>query len=156
MSKEYFIGAFGEEKDCPYLFCHKCGAKYIKEKIEGMLDDPYFNATEEHFEKCYFCGNELDQERFTIDDVFDEELVIKREAKEKRINDYRAQQARESLLKQRATMSFNNSNTPKCPKCGSTAITTGERGFSLLTGFIGAGSTVNRCGNCGHKWKPKR
>lgn len=42
----------------------------------------------------------------------------------------------------------------KCPKCGSTAVSTEARGFSVVTGFIGAGQTVNRCGNCGHKWKP--
>lgn len=46
-------------------------------------------------------------------------------------------------------------NTLTCPKCGSTAITTGERGYSFLTGFLGSGQTVNRCGNCGHKWKPR-
>lgn len=45
-------------------------------------------------------------------------------------------------------------NRPRCPKCGSTSITAGQRGFSLLTGFIGSGNTVNRCSNCGHKWKP--
>ena len=47
-----------------------------------------------------------------------------------------------------------NKNQPKCPKCGSTAITTGQRGFSLVTGFIGSNKTMNRCANCGHKWKP--
>lgn len=46
-------------------------------------------------------------------------------------------------------------NTPTCPKCGSTAVTTGERGYSLLTGFIGFGQTMNRCGKCGYKWKPR-
>lgn len=45
-------------------------------------------------------------------------------------------------------------NRPRCPKCGSTSITAGQRGFSLLTGFIGSGNTVNRCSNCGYKWKP--
>ena len=45
-------------------------------------------------------------------------------------------------------------NTPRCPKCGSTAITAGQRGYSLLTGFLGSGQTVNRCANCGYKWKP--
>lgn len=50
-------------------------------------------------------------------------------------------------------------NTPspptlRCPKCGSTSVTTGSRGYSLLTGFLGSGKTVNRCGSCGHKWKP--
>lgn len=43
---------------------------------------------------------------------------------------------------------------PRCPHCGSTSITTGARGYSLLTGFIGSGKTVNRCGSCGHTWKP--
>ena len=42
----------------------------------------------------------------------------------------------------------------KCPRCGSTAVTTGQRGFSLLTGFLGSNKTVNRCGKCGHTWKP--
>lgn len=44
--------------------------------------------------------------------------------------------------------------TLRCPKCGSTSVTTGSRGYSLLTGFLGSGKTVNRCGSCGHKWKP--
>ena len=47
-------------------------------------------------------------------------------------------------------------NQVRCPKCGSTAITSGQRGYSLLTGFIGSSKTVNRCANCGYKWKPGR
>jgi len=46
------------------------------------------------------------------------------------------------------------SSQPKCPRCGSTVITTGRRGYSLLTGFIGSNKTVNRCANCGYSWKP--
>ena len=42
----------------------------------------------------------------------------------------------------------------KCPKCGSTAITTGARGVNFTLGLIGASKTVNRCANCGHTWKP--
>lgn len=41
-----------------------------------------------------------------------------------------------------------------CPCCGSTSITTGQRGFSLVTGFIGSNKTVNRCAKCGHTWNP--
>ena len=41
-----------------------------------------------------------------------------------------------------------------CPRCGSTSITTGQRGYSLLTGFIGSNKTVNRCSKCGYSWKP--
>lgn len=46
-------------------------------------------------------------------------------------------------------------NIISCPKCGSTAIATTNRGFSLLTGFIGSGSPRNVCQNCGYKWKPR-
>ena len=42
----------------------------------------------------------------------------------------------------------------KCPRCGSAQITTGQRGWKLTTGFIGSSKTVNRCANCGYKWKP--
>lgn len=52
--------------------------------------------------------------------------------------------------------SSTQTNIPKCPKCGSTAITAGQRGYSIVTGFLGSGQTVNRCANCGHKWKPKK
>ena len=45
-------------------------------------------------------------------------------------------------------------NTVKCPRCGSTQITTGQRGYSLLTGFLGSNKTVNRCAACGYSWKP--
>lgn len=43
----------------------------------------------------------------------------------------------------------------RCPKCGSLSVTTGQRGFSVLTGFWGSNKAVNRCGSCGHIWKPK-
>lgn len=46
-------------------------------------------------------------------------------------------------------------NTVRCPKCKSSAISTGQRGYSLLTGFLGSSKTVNRCAKCGYKWTPK-
>lgn len=51
-------------------------------------------------------------------------------------------------------ISGGENNQIKCPKCGSTAVTAGQRGFNILTGFIGSGATVNRCAKCGYKWKP--
>lgn len=47
-------------------------------------------------------------------------------------------------------------NQLRCPKCSSTQITTGARGYNLLWGFVGSNKTTNRCANCGHKWEPKR
>lgn len=46
------------------------------------------------------------------------------------------------------------SNQVRCPRCGSTQITTGQRGYSLFSGFLGSNKTVNRCANCGYSWKP--
>lgn len=57
-------------------------------------------------------------------------------------------------VQQQENYKTQSSNTIKCPKCGSTNITAGQRGYSLLTGFIGSSSTVNRCAKCGYKWKP--
>ena len=45
-------------------------------------------------------------------------------------------------------------NVIKCPRCKSTRITTGARGWKWTTGFLGSGKTVNRCTNCGWTWKP--
>lgn len=49
-----------------------------------------------------------------------------------------------------------DSNIPKCPKCGSTSIGVANRGYSLLTGFIGSGKSMNVCQSCGYKWDPKK
>lgn len=43
---------------------------------------------------------------------------------------------------------------PHCPKCGSTSIATINRGYSILTGFLGSGKPVNVCQQCGYKWNP--
>lgn len=43
-----------------------------------------------------------------------------------------------------------------CPQCGSSSVATTNRGFSIVTGFIGSGNPRNVCQNCGYKWKPKR
>lgn len=45
-------------------------------------------------------------------------------------------------------------NRLKCPKCGSTSISTTARGANGFWGFVGASKTVNRCGSCGYTWKP--
>ena len=58
--------------------------------------------------------------------------------------------------------------TPKCPKCGSTSISTQKQGFGVgkaaagvavagpagaLAGGINANKVYNVCQNCGHKWE---
>lgn len=41
---------------------------------------------------------------------------------------------------------------PKCKKCGSTSISGNKRGYSLMTGLIGANKVKITCMNCGHQW----
>lgn len=65
------------------------------------------------------------------------------------IEKYNDGQDDKSILKK------HTSNLITCPRCGSTAITTGQRGFNIVTGFLGSNKTVNRCGKCGYSWQPK-
>lgn len=48
-----------------------------------------------------------------------------------------------------------STSTVSCPKCGCTDIGVANRGFSIVTGFIGSGKSMNVCKKCGHKWKPR-
>lgn len=95
---------------------------------------------------------QIQREKYTLhSDVFDEKLyqqLIDNEAERRR--QFELQRRERELLRGAEA----SSNLPRCPKCGSTSITTGQRGYSFWTGFLGSGTTVNRCANCGHKWKP--
>lgn len=42
----------------------------------------------------------------------------------------------------------------KCPRCGATQIATVNRGYNIVTGFMGSGSARNICQKCGFRWKP--
>ena len=96
---------------------------------------------------------------------FHEHLIIENISKDREFFLAMAKLKKDDIIEYNAKMSqfkkqydemIAERNKPKCPKCGSKNITTGERGFSFVTGFIGAGKTVNRCGDCGYKWKPKK
>lgn len=43
-----------------------------------------------------------------------------------------------------------------CPRCDSTNVVTGQRGYSMMWGFFGSNRTMNRCAKCGHKWEPRK
>ena len=61
---------------------------------------------------------------------------------------------RYTLNNVKATGLYKKYQPLTCPRCGSTAVTTGSRGYSLVWGFAGSNKTVNRCGKCGYTWKP--
>lgn len=46
------------------------------------------------------------------------------------------------------------SKTVHCPKCGSTSVTTQERGYSIMWGVLGSTKKKNLCQKCGYTWWP--
>lgn len=57
--------------------------------------------------------------------------------------------------KLKISSSFNQ-NVVRCPRCGSTSVTTIERGYDIMWGWIGAAQKKNLCQKCGYKWWPGR
>ena len=91
-------------------------------------------------------------EEISTDNNFLQAMI---DLKEKDIIEYNLKMSQfKAQLQQQKSSAPQSGSTVHCPRCGSTNITAGQRGYSLLTGFVGSGSTVNRCANCGHKWKP--
>lgn len=67
----------------------------------------------------------------------------------------RTAEAKEQARKRLDALEAKAKAAPRCPKCGSTYISTVNRGYSLVWGFIGSGNAMNVCQKCGHKWKPR-
>lgn len=130
---------------------------------------------------CYICGYETNDENIIecpqclCDDVFvsskEEEELMKLSNDRKFTNamiklhdenpieyQLKISQFKANLQQQESNKPTNNTTPTKdvirCPKCNSTAITTGARGVNNFWGLLGASKTVNRCGNCGYTWKP--
>lgn len=137
-----YNGYFGDIGSPQRLKCEYCGTFTVQTDadcdvmVKLMSNDDTYNEKSIELAKQY--GN----------NQFDENAVNDRYiARRKSIQDY--------LNQERAkTQSTQQQNIPKCPKCGSTAIDSANRGYSFFTGFLGSGKTMNYCKNCGHKWKP--
>lgn len=115
-------------------YCRKC-KKITRDKLVTMHFNN--NGVDEQIESvnCVDCN--------TRKPNASAELILKKRAE------------RQAKLQQ--TISVNKTNgIACCPKCGSTSIKAVNRGYSLLSGFIGSGKTMNYCMNCGHKWDPKK
>lgn len=124
--------------------CYQCGGKLIKTNfirgelpplIEASSDPSFIDAMMKLKDKDIIEFNlKMSQFRAQMNEKDAKEVAIRQENEKK--------QEQESIR-------------IKCPRCGSTAVTTGPRGANGFWGFIGAGKTVNRCGNCGNTWKPR-
>lgn len=126
--------------------------------------------------KCPCCGEPLEEMKIGLDELYNitdagssnpdyvlamndlkaKDIIGYTERYNKLINqqhEMEEQKKAEDLARQ--TEIEREQNTVRCPKCGSTQITTGQRGYSFLTGFLGSNKTVNRCAACGYSWKPR-
>ena len=131
--------------------CDNCGWQFMTKPNEIPSRD-----------KCEYCGGQFIHTNITAEEMF----LIERTSKDREFinamiklkkNDIIEYQTRISQFRSQAKADgCYNKPKPKvcCPRCGSESIATGQRGYSLLTGFLGSGKTVNRCANCGYKWNP--
>ncbi|MDE7360014.1 MAG: hypothetical protein K2N39_11430, partial [Lachnospiraceae bacterium] len=126
----------------------------------GDIDSHWENETKHIDNNCNgeLVETPISKEEFAIiccismDNEFLQAMI---DLKEKDIIEYNLKMSQfKAQLQQQKSNAPQSGSTVHCPRCGSTNITAGQRGYSLLTGFVGSGSTVNRCANCGHKWKP--
>ena len=122
----------------------------------------HYSSDNEHTKtNCEICGSPVIYTNITAEEHF----LIRRVSKDKdffmamlklreddiieyktKISQFRAQAKADGCYDKKETK-------PSCPKCGSTSLATVNRGFSLLTGFIGSGKPMNVCQKCGYKWK---
>lgn len=141
-------------------FCQKC-----YEEHRSFSPSGYYAFLKENVRHCILkdCGGELQDIDFPAKDLAD----IMNVSESKEFIDAMIHLRQENIIEYELKMSQirtanqsakhqSYSNQPHCPKCGSTAISTVNRGFSIVTGFIGSGSPRNVCQTCGYKWKPKR
>ncbi len=131
--------------------CNKCG-RFCVCSDDDYLVDGYKGCDGLMVDTGIRFDDYLIISKISDDDNFLQAMI---DLKEKDPIEYQLKMSQfKTQVQQQKNNKAQSSNTVKCPKCGSTNITAGQRGYSLLTGFIGSGSTVNRCSKCGHKWKP--
>lgn len=144
------------EYDTTIKYCHKCGASYTHAYVDSRIKDIYYNMKSENKEICYFCGNKLNENPFTINDEFDKELVDKRQEKLIKMK----QHDDEGVAKFFSDRNIGQTpiNIPKCPICGSTNLSKisalHKAGKIGLFGIFGMGDNGKtwKCNGCGSKF----
>ena len=142
---------------------------YNKDKIVWLCSNKkcdsarYLSVGEEDTDNCSFCNSKMNKSPLTVEEyayitlISDDRdfLDAMIELKQKDIIEFKTKIAQFKVqVDAQEERERQEKNKPKCPKCGSTNITTGQKGYSFWTGFLGSNKTVNRCGSCGHTWKP--
>ena len=144
---------------CPY--CKEHGRNKVENNERCA---PYFYAyVNKEINTCEYCNHPTTKmnltvfEINTILDISSDSSFIEAmdELKSKDIIEFNLKMSQfKSQVSQTQTQQKQEEEKIHCPKCNSTAITTGARGVNNFWGMLGASKTVNRCGNCGFTWKP--
>ncbi len=143
----------------------KLSTNVSPEQITEFYRGYLYGVKEEKMDNgCPFCGSNLIDSEISSDDFniiaktsnYDRQfLEAMIQLRKDDIIEFQSRMAQfRTQLAQQKQVIQEHENQLRCPKCGSTNITTGARGANWAFGFIGASKTVNRCGNCGHTWKP--
>ena len=111
-------------------------------------------------EACPYCGCTMIRTKYVEDDIFETDLDW--EQFDNKIRNeyvygnplYSDFEFKRRVEKQEVENYSSPPSELRCPNCGSTAVTTGQRGYSAIYGFAGSSRTVNRCGKCGYSWEP--
>lgn len=147
-------------------YCKMCAEREKGTKEWGSYENTEFvrgfinYLNDETVNKCPMCKNNLETVNISSDDFLtirdasncNRDLLfamIKLHDDDPIEYELKIAQFREIAERKKA-----DESKPRCPKCGSTSITAGQKGYSFWTGFLGSNKTVNRCSNCGHTWKP--
>lgn len=137
-------------------FCYKCGAVYAPEiKIESLMEDPWYGATKEHYQKCYYCGSELSEKPFDGSEEFDINATIKRDQIEEENENHDLEEL--ECLANSTPIQPSQANIPKCPTCDSTDVkklstTSKVIGISLLGLASKTVGKTYKCNKCGYYW----
>ena len=160
------MGNKEEYRGKPLLICRKC----LKDKKNVPWGFMTYRGFYNMFItppdlKCKECGSPLEDSGITCgeyDDInkisHEQDFILAMiKLKKDDIIEYQSRMSQfRPQVEQQTQINDIEQNQPKCPKCGSTNIGVANRGYSLLTGFIGSGKSMNVCQNCGYKWDPKK
>ena len=109
---------WADKEECPFCGCTMIKTKYTASDYIPYIESQKGDQFKNKIRNEYVYGNPL---------YSDTEYQRRLEAEERK---------------------FYSSPVLNCPRCGSTAVGTGQSG--LFGGF----RTFHRCGSCGYKWTP--
>lgn len=119
--------------------CPICKTKMLDSNIDNLKE--FYRITEFGNYSADFLLAMIDLKKNDIIKYTNQMNIINAKAEDesqKRYNEYITQQ-----------------NQVRCPRCGSTQITTGQTFKRALFGLMYNQVTVNRCANCGCTWEPR-